>query len=617
MTPPDLPARRGRARELCGLFGGQGVLPTLQTVLARCADPTNEWKLDSWPQLALATRSRPMPPGLIRLEDFSLAFIGHPLWVDGEHRDADPQAVARALRRHGQSALAHIQGDFALAAWSETDRRGWLAIDRIGVHALAYAETADGVVFASTLDTLRTFPGVSTGLSAQGVYNYLHQHVSPGPHTVFKGLQRLPAGCCLEFGASGAMQPRPYWALRFAPQHGISFDASKREFVALLQSAVGDAAAGAEACGAFLSGGTDSSTVSGMLARTRSRPPAFSIGFDVPGYDEMQYALAAVQQFGLDHHAYYVKPADVVDAVPRIAASYDQPFGNASAIPTYYCARLAREHGVTRLLAGDGGDELFGGNERYAKYQLLAHYQRVPALLRASLIEPLLIGPELTRRMPVVKKLRSYVEQARPPMPQRYESYNLLQHLGVANVFTGDFLASVDADSPHQLMAQAHEPHRDDSLIDQMLAIDLRFVLADGDLPKVTRMCELAGVDVAFPLLDDRIVEFSAGLPARYKLRGTQLRWFFKQALLDFLPRKIITKPKHGFGLPVGAWLVDHAPLRELAAHGIGLLRHRGIVRPAFVDELIGTRLKQHPAYFGTMVWVLMMLGLWLDSRRL
>jgi asparagine synthase (glutamine-hydrolysing) len=200
-------------------------------------------------------------------------------------------------------------------------------------------------------------------------------------------------------------------------------------------------------------------------------------------------------------------------------------------------------------------------------------------------------------------------------MPQRYESYNLLMHLGMGRIFAPEFLAQVDAGHPQRMLEEAHAPFASASLINQMLGIDLRFVLADGDLPKVTRMCELADVDVAFPLLDDRLVEFSRRLPADYKLRGTQLRWFFKDALADFLPPAVISKKKHGFGLPVGTWLTEHPALFDLAVDSIGLLRARGIVQPRFIDELINARLREHPAYFGTMVWVLMVLGIWLDSR--
>lgn len=607
-------------RGLCGLFSEQTqdrVTESLRSMLAANEPPVRDFDLKATSQAGLAVYGTVARPHLVEDDGFFLAFAGHPRLCDGHGRNGDAQALLRALRARGKEALPAIGGDFALAAWNSRTRRGLIAIDRIGVQTLVYSRAGDTLAFASTLDMLGGCSGVRRELSQQGLYDYLFYHVSPGPSTVFANLKRIAPGCCLEFGADAAGEPSPYWTLRFREDDRRDFAALKAEFVGLMQSAVDDAAAGV-ASGAFLSGGTDSSTVSGMLARTGSGPAqTFSIGFDVAGYDEMEYARIAAAHFGCQHHAYYVTPDDVVAAVPKIAAAYDQPFGNASAIPTYYCAKLAREHGIERLLAGDGGDELFGGNERYAKHHLLGLYQRVPRLLRHALIEPLLLSTPGIGGVAPLRKLRSYVEQARPPMPNRYLSYNLLVHLGIAEIFTPEFLPAIDSGHPQALLAEAHAAHAGASLVNQMQAIDLRFVLADGDLPKVTRMCELAGVDVAFPILDERVVAFSQGLAADLKLRGTTLRWFFKQALLDFLPPAVIGKQKHGFGLPVGAWLVGHAPLTELAKAGIDLLRHRGIVQPRFVDELLTTRLRQHPAYFGTMVWVLMMLGLWLDSRKL
>jgi asparagine synthase (glutamine-hydrolysing) len=481
---------------------------------------------------------------------------------------------------------------------------------------LVHARSRAGLVFGTSLDLIGGHPEVRRELSTQGLYDYLHYHVCPGPETIFSGMRRLAPGHCIEFGDGSAGEPTAYWSMRFTEDRGQSVKHLEDEFIALLEAAAREAAEGSNS-GAFLSGGTDSSTVSGMLGRVSAAPArTFSIGFDVPGYDETEFARIAAQHFGCAHHEYYVTPVDVVDSLPKIAASYDQPFGNASAIPTYHCARFAREHGITRLLAGDGGDELFGGNERYAKQHLLGLYQRVPRSLRESLIEPLIMASPVGKIAPL-RKLQSYVEQARPPMPKRYESYNLLQHLGIEDVLTPDFLAAVDTNHPSQLMAQEHARYTDASLVNQMLGIDLRFILADGDLPKVSHMCNLAGIDVAFPLLDDRLIEFSRHLPSDLKLRGTKLRWFFKHALREFLPPAVITKKKHGFGLPVGHWLIEHRPLFDLAVDSIKLLEPRGIVRPQFIGQLLDNKLREHPGYYGTMVWILMMLGLWLDSRKL
>ena len=606
-------------RGICGWFSttpGDDAEQTLRRMLSTSAAPDGSAILHPGPLASLAVYGATARPRVVVDDGFLLAVAGHPRASRSGTRSADLHELARSLRAGGREALADIGGDFALVTWDTRSQQGLMAVDRVGVHQLVYARQAGGLVFASTLDGLIGHPAVVRKLSSQGVFDYLYQHVSPGPRTIFDDQMRLEPGHCIAFGARGASEPQAYWSLRYTEGTGKPLPALKEEFIALLQASAREASEGAD-CGSFLSGGTDSSTVSGMLGRVSNRAArTFSIGFDVEGYDETEYARTAAKHFGTDHHEYYVTPADVVDSLPKMATSYDQPFGNASAIPTYHCAKFARSHGVTRLLAGDGGDELFGGNERYAKQHLLNLYQRVPAALRSGLIEPALLGSPFGG-LPGVRKLRSYVEQAKPPMPRRYESYNLMLHLGAANVLTPEFLESVDIDHHRRLLETVHAPFAGASLVNQMLAIDLRFVMADGDLPKVMHMCSLADIDVTFPLFDDRLLEFSQHLPSDLKLRGTKLRWFFKEALKDFLPPAVITKKKHGFGLPVGAWLTGHRPLFDLAADSINLLRPRGIVRGEFIDELLSTKLREHPAYYGNMVWVLMVLGIWLDSRKM
>jgi len=294
---------------------------------------------------------------------------------------------------------------------------------------------------------------------------------------------------------------------------------------------------------------------------------------------------------------------------------FDQPFGNASAVPAFYCARMARLDGVTRMLGGDGGDELFGGNERYSKQHIFALYDQVPDLLRRAILEPGIFNFPGGDHIKLIRKARSYIEQAKVAMPARLETYNLLGRYGPSQVFTDEFLATADVNAPLASLSHTYAQNQAHSLINRMLALDLKVTLADNDLPKVVKACELAGMEVAFPFLTDQMVAFSARLTAKQKLNGTRLRYFFKEALRGTLPDEIITKQKHGFGLPFGVWLQQHAPLQQLAIDSLSDLKKRNIVRADFIDTLVGQHLQEHAGYHGTMVWVLMMMEQWFKQR--
>src|SRR5208282_128549 len=254
-------------------------------------------------------------------------------------------------------------------------------------------------------------------------------------------------------------------------------------------------------------------------------------------------------------------PDDVVDAIPIIARAYDEPFGNDSAAPTYFCAKMAREDGVQVLLAGDGGDEIFGGNTRYAKQKLFEAYARIPKTLRRALIEPLAFSLPGSDRIAPLRKLGSYIRQASVPLPDRLETYNFLYRSPFSDVFEADFLESVDVDEPLCMLREVYQRAHASSPINRMMHLDLKLTLADNDLRKVSRMCDVAGIEVRYPLLDDELVEFSGQIPAALKVKGLQLRYFFKQALKDVLAPETIAKPKHGFAMPFGVWLRSHAHL--------------------------------------------------------
>lgn len=522
----------------------------------------------------------------------------------------DLAAWIEAFANFGVAAPQAAAGDFAVVV-GDGSGRTFLAVDRFSIQTLCYRVYNGQLRVAERADELA---GADAELDSQALYDYLYFHMIPAPRTVFKNVFRLPAGYYALF-ENGHLTVAPWWKPHFDEDRRASLGDLKDEFRQILRDAVHDRLDDGTT-GCFLSGGTDSSTVAGLIGEVTGQPAkAFSIGFAADGYDEMEYARIAARHFGAEHQEYYVTPDDLVRSIPEVAASYDQPFGNSSVVPAFYCAKAAREAGLTRILAGDGGDELFGGNTRYAKQRVFGAYEQIPGFLRRGLLEPLLIGTALPGNIPGIKKAVSYVEQASVPMPDRMQMYNLLSRLGLAEVLTPEFLSRVEPQDALRQQRETYAAGDGQALVNRMLWYDWKYTLADNDLPKVLGATSLAGLGVGFPLLDDRLVDFSLRLDPELKLKGLTLRWFFKEALKNFLPPEIITKKKHGFGLPFGVWAVEHAGLRKLAVESLDYLRGIHIVRTDFLDKLLKEYLPQHPGYYGELVWILMMLSQWLQSK--
>jgi asparagine synthase (glutamine-hydrolysing) len=300
------------------------------------------------------------PPGTVAVLEsgpIRAALQGHPSWIGGSTTEVRVEEVGRRLTaawlHRGTAALESLRGDFALAILDGRSDEVTLAIDRIGVRNIVYQQTRGAFVFGASSDVVSAHPLVERSLSAQAIYDYAYFHMVPGPDTAFREQSRLLAGHFL-VARDGRVTTRSYWQMRFTEPARGSVSALRPAFRAALSDGV-SAFAGGDRCGTFLSGGTDSSTVSGMLGLVTGKPAqTYSIGFEAAGYDEMEFARIASRHFGTSHHEYYVTPDDVLRAVPLIAAAYDQPFGNASAVPTYYCAKFARSDGIGRMLGGDG-----------------------------------------------------------------------------------------------------------------------------------------------------------------------------------------------------------------------------------------------------------------------
>jgi asparagine synthase (glutamine-hydrolysing) len=526
-------------------------------------------------------------------------------------------ALADSYHRKGRHCLQDINGAFSVVIYDLNTQLVLLAVDRIGIRPLCLIPIQQGVVFGATTDSVICHPAVSSHLDPQAIYDYLYFHMIPSPRTIYTGVEKLMPGeyALLE---NGRLHKDFYWRMEYCDTAGAPQQQLAEEFRGLLRKSVHRALSHpATKIGNFLSGGTDSSTLAGIVTEVTGAPAeTYSIGFEAEGFDESQYANIAVKHFGTRHHNYYVTPQDVVDAIPLIARAYDEPFGNASAVPSYYCAKMAREDGVSLMIAGDGGDELFAGNVRYVKQRTFELYYRFPALLRHALIEPLAMGIPGAKYVPPLRKLQSYIAQAKVPLPDRLESYNFLHRSPARDIFQDSFLEMIDLNEPLENMREVYHRAHTDSTLHQMLHLDLKNTLADNDLRKVNRMCEMAGTAVSYPLLDDAMAEFSGRVPANLKIKGSALRYFFKDSLKDFLPAEILKKSKHGFGLPFGLWLNQHTPLRELVGDSLQSLCRRQYINPHYIDSLLNDRHREHASYYGVMIWVLVMLEQWLQSRE-
>lgn len=484
----------------------------------------------------------------------------------------------------------------------------------IGLRQVFWTNGVGHLDLASHPDRLGSFASSKPTLRPDAFFRYVYHHNLPGPASVYEGISKLQGGHALHWNG-GEIRATRYWKPRFGELVGSSETESARELHQLLCAAVQESLNGQRSVGAFLSGGLDSSTVAGVAAQLRPGVPTVSMGFDAAGYDEMEYARIASRHFATRPLEYYVTPEDVLGTLPMIAAAFAEPFGNSSAAAAYHCARIAREHGIEQLLAGDGGDEIFGGNERYARQLVFERYGRVPAALRRGFIEPLCnAAGRVTYAFPVGKAL-SYIEQANDPLPDRLQAYNFLRRHDPAEVFTSDLLERVDVSGPLRSLREEFAVPETDSVMNRMLFLDWKFTLHDNDLVKVNAMCDLAGVEVAYPMLDQRLVDFSLRLPATWKVHRGELRPFYKRAMRDFLPRAIIEKTKHGFGLPFGVWTRSHDGLRRLSEDALGSLAGRGCFRPDFLRQALTLHREGHASYYGELVWILTVLELWLQAH--
>jgi asparagine synthase (glutamine-hydrolysing) len=522
------------------------------------------------------------------------------------------EAVANLYIFRGPKFVEHLQGSFAVAIWDETLQQLLLAVDRFGFKTLYWKRDRERLLFASRAGAVRAGQDSPAGINPEAITQFLLFSVVPAPLTIFRGIARLSPGFLLTF-QGGEVKTKRYWDLAYREDMNHDERYWSRELREEMRGAVHRHLSGCvlEKTGSYLSGGTDSSSVTAFMAERVKPAKTFSISFPVEGYNEIEFARMIAKQFETRHHERCLTPEDAATAIPKLIRYYDEPFANSSAIASYHCALLARENGMDTLLAGDGGDELFGGNARYATDKRFALYQSVPEWIRRAVIEP------AVRMLPATDgKLslpRRYIRRAQIANPRRILSYNLFLSMEVQEVFEPDFLEQSRESSFLSIAEEHFLSANASSELNRLLYMDVKMTLADNDLRKVSGTAEMAGIRVRYPLLDTQLVEFSGRIPTDLKLKGLEKRYIFKQAMKGILPDQVLYKKKHGFGVPLGEWFLHDARLKSLVQDVLGDPRtqQRGYFRREFLDRLIALHKQENAGFYGEIIWYLVALELW------
>jgi asparagine synthase (glutamine-hydrolysing) len=501
------------------------------------------------------------------------------------HSDGDTEVIAHLAEELEAVELARrLDGMFALAVWDERRNRLVMARDRVGKKPLFYWWSGGRLVFASEIKAIFADASVPRQLDAGAIPAYLTFGYVPTPRTFFEGVRSLPPAHVLTIEPGGEPVVERYWEPPVAGNGGavrldVSLDQAAGEVRSLLERAVGRRLIADVPLGAFLSGGIDSSAIVGIMASVLDRPvDTFTIGFeDRDGFDERPYARMVAKRHCTEHHEFVVQPK-AVDLVERLVWHHDQPFGDSSAVPTFLLSEVTRDH-VTVALSGDGGDEVFGGYERFAAGLAAERFAGLPATVRRALKGAVGLLPARGR----AAGLERFAQEADRGLPTAYRAWlSLVKDPERAAMLDGkrDDWALDDYEAIWQSSRGAHP-------LDRLIDLNLRTYLPDDLLVKTDRMSMAHGLEVRCPFLDAELIAFASRLPPRLKVRGMTLKRVLRSAVADLLPQEILRRPKKGFGVPLERWFRED--LRSYVASTLGATdaRVKAHLSGVAVDRLI------------------------------
>ncbi|MGB2869442.1 MAG: asparagine synthase (glutamine-hydrolyzing) [Bacteroidota bacterium] len=530
---------------------------------------------------------------------------------------SDTEVVLRAYEEWGTECLKRFNGMFAFAVWDGRNRLLFVARDRIGEKPLYYYQGSDRFVFASEIKAIVADPTIPRRVSRKGLVNYLAFGHATAPDTMYQDIFKLLPGHYL-ISREGGIKTTQYWDVGDEPQLPTGTRLSEEEYseriLDLLDDSVQRRMIADVPLGAFLSGGVDSSAIVALMKRHASgRVKTFSLGFSIGGaYNELADAKRVAEYFGTEHHELQVDHLDMVGTLQKLVYTYDEPFGDAANLPVYLLSEFARQH-VKVVLAGEGGDELFGGYRRYAVDRAATLYQKLPGILTDRFF-PAVVGaaPRLRRTKRILKSL-PISDPAR-----RYASWLEVFSAEMRDeLLNPDILHSVAEYDPTWPYTQYYQgPAEGKGTLDHLnriMYVDVKTWLADTFMEKVDKATMAVSLEGRLPFLDHRLVELAFQIPGEYKIRGLSGKRILKRAVERLVPPEVLRKPKHGFAVPTDPWF--RGELKHFLFDTLmdAQTRKRGYFNQSYVEKLYKLHSDGKEVY-DTALWLLLNFELW--NRR-
>jgi asparagine synthase (glutamine-hydrolysing) len=523
---------------------------------------------------------------------------------------SDTETLVHLYEDEGVGFLEHAEGMFALAIWDSRQRQLVLARDRLGKKPLVYRHEPGRLLFASELKSLLQVPDVPRDIEPTAVDEFLAYQYVPHPRTIFRGINKLPPAHYAVY-RDGRLQVGCYWNPDLSQEVKRSADDYQAELRELLTRAVEKRLQSEVPLGAFLSGGIDSSIVVALAQKLMREPvKTYSIGFSIREYDETSYAREVARHLGTDHHEERVEP-DCVNILPKLIWHYDEPFGDSSAIPTYYVSQMTRRH-VTVALSGDGGDELFAGYTRYKAVALADFFDRLPGAAKK------LVANKLWQRLPSGGRQRSPLRRfkrfagvlAESPLRRYFDWMSTFNEPQRAALYSDDFVASLPDHDPIEFLAAAFARSAGRDPVTTASLADLVTYLPCDLMTKVDIASMAHGLECRAPFLDQHVVELAAAMPASFKLRGTRGKRILLDTFGPLLPKSLLSRSKMGFGVPLSHWFRHE--LRDFTQEVLlaPTTLSRGYFRPAAVRQLVNDHLAGTFDH-GFRLWSLLVFELW------